>query len=761
MNTVYTFLTGEVGYALGWTVVHSLWQGMLIALLLAGALIGLQKRSAQLRYVLSNLSLLLLLAASGATFFSYYQVEEKSQGSLGSGGRTLGAASSRMVDETFTLAHVAQEFEAYFEEHLPLILCIWILGVAFFALRLLGGIAYVQHLKHHKVAPLSPSWQQRLQQLATQLPLRRPVALMESALVKTPMAIGYLKPVVLLPIGAINGLSAEQVEAVLAHELAHIYRRDYLFNILQSLIEALYYFNPAVWWISANIRMERENCCDDIAVALCGNSLAYAKALVKIEEASQSNPRMAMALARKGKGRLLHRIKRILNQPQNKSHIMEKFTATALLLAAILFLSASASRPAEEVAGIDTLEPLPRMVFGQVQPLHLQETSLAHLARLDTLPPGKVDFHSHKNGKEVKARIRGQKIVKLEIDGQEIPQSEFENYEGMVEELLGSVPEPPRPPAPPAPPAAPVPPASPTLPSAPAPPTPPAAPAPPAPPSIFGHRDVDHITAKKQDDGSTAIIIEKMDGEKIELIVANEEDGHAVYLDGEELEDGETKVIIEEASPGLFRFRSSGDAPNVWFSAPGEDGKWQSLGLGEEGAEGATFRKLMEQQREERERLREEMRDAREQMRFQSSEERERLLNDLKAQQDRIREQSAEAMEQYREQLRQQREERKQLFEDGNFNFNTEGNFLFFSPEHSGIRGNKNSALEQQLLADGLIDTAANYKFEINGKGLLKVNGKKQPKATYEKYRQLWEEISGKKIQDKSNIQINKKSQAD
>ena len=272
---------------------------------------------------------------------------------------------------------------------------------------------------------------------------------------------------------------------------------------------------------------------------------------------------------------------------------------------------------------------------------------------------------------------------------------------------------------------------------------------------------MDHITAKKQDDGSTAIIIEKMDGEKIELIVANENDGHIVYLDGEELEDGETKVIIEEISPSLFHFRSDADAPNVWFSEPDEDGNWQLLGLGEEGSEGATFRELMERHREERERLHEEMRKAREQMRFQSAEERERLLNDLKAQQDRIREQSTEAMEQYREQLRQNRDERKQLFEDGNFKFDTKGNYLFFSPGHSGIRGNKNSALEKQLLADGLIENTANYKFELTGKGLLKVNGKKQPAAAYEKYRKLWEEVSGKKIQEKTNIQINKRSRAD
>ncbi|MCB0583072.1 MAG: M56 family metallopeptidase, partial [Phaeodactylibacter sp.] len=448
MNPVYTFLNGDVAYALGWTVVHSLWQGMLIALLLAGALIGLQQRPANLRYVLANFALLLLLAASAATFAACYPAAE-SGAAGGAGEAVAGLMPYQAEPQAPALAGILQDLETYFEEHLPLILCIWLLGVAFFMLRLLGGIAYVQHLRHARVAPLPGPWQQRAEQLAAQLRLRRPVRLLESALVRAPMVIGYLKPVVLLPVGAVNGLSAEQVEAVLAHELAHIYRRDYLFNILQSLIEALYYFNPAVWWISANIRMERENCCDDIAVALCGNSLAYAKALVKIEEDSQRSPRMAMALARRGKGRLLHRVKRILNQPQNKSNIMEKFTATALLLAAIVFLSFSAGHPAEEESVINPLKRLPGLNPEVLQSLNPAENALPGLIQPDTLPKGNVDYHSHKNGKEVKARIRDQKIVKLEIDGKEIPESELEQYEEMVEELLSDAPPPPPPPAPP------------------------------------------------------------------------------------------------------------------------------------------------------------------------------------------------------------------------------------------------------------------------------------------------------------------------
>jgi len=114
------------------------------------------------------------------------------------------------------------------------------------------------------------------------------------------MTIGALKPIILFPIGAVTYLSVEQMEAILAHELAHIRRNDYFFNILHSLVEIIFYFHPAVWWLSNTIRNERENCCDDIAVSVSGNSLSYAKALVNLQELHAHSPTLAMGFAGKG-----------------------------------------------------------------------------------------------------------------------------------------------------------------------------------------------------------------------------------------------------------------------------------------------------------------------------------------------------------------------------------------------------------------------------------------------------------------------------
>ena len=128
-----------------------------------------------------------------------------------------------------------------------------------------------------------PEWQQALSKLAAKIRLSRPVPLLVSALVQVPTVVGWLRPVVLVPVGALGGLPAEYLEALLLHELAHIRRQDYLVNMLQSVAEALLFYHPAVWWVSGHIRAERELCCDDVAVSVFGNALTYASALAHLE----------------------------------------------------------------------------------------------------------------------------------------------------------------------------------------------------------------------------------------------------------------------------------------------------------------------------------------------------------------------------------------------------------------------------------------------------------------------------------------------
>jgi hypothetical protein len=157
---------------------------------------------------------------------------------------------------------------------------------------------------------------QRVEALARRLSVSRPVRLAQSALVEVPTVIGVLRPLILLPATAMTGLSAEQLDAILAHEIAHIRRHDYFINLIQTVIETLLFYHPAVWWLSGRIRQERENCCDDIASHVCENPIRYAEALVRMEELRA--PAGGLAMAATG-GNLALRIRRLLGQPPRES----------------------------------------------------------------------------------------------------------------------------------------------------------------------------------------------------------------------------------------------------------------------------------------------------------------------------------------------------------------------------------------------------------------------------------------------------------
>lgn len=465
MEMIYDLIPSNIADALGWTVLHSFWQALILAFGLVLLLLLMQKKPAYWRYWASITALLAQLMFSIGTFFWIYQPDKPGLSGISTAEGLISVSGQASISRIGMLKEYLVD---YFGAHLPLIVSIWLVGMAFFALRLLGGLAYVRHLRSYRVSPLPKEWQRRASHLISSLKLNQSITIVQSAVVKVPMVIGFIKPVILLPIATINLLTPAQVEAIIAHELAHVSRKDYIINIVQSFIEVLFYFNPAVWWISAYIRAERENCCDDVAVALCDDALAYAKALVQLEEAYQSSPRMAMALARKGKGRLLFRIRRILNQPQTKkSPVMEKITAMALLLFAILALSFDSGAATEADSNLleCSLDPLSELILES-------RKAIGQQSKLDTLPKQDIHIRSKQDGKEMDAVIKNGEIQSLKIDGKEIPEDEMGKYEAEVEALIGNLPS-----APPAPPAPPVPPAP------PAPPSPRSAPAPPAPPA--------------------------------------------------------------------------------------------------------------------------------------------------------------------------------------------------------------------------------------------------------------------------------------
>jgi bla regulator protein blaR1 len=189
MDFILQFISEELIYALGWTVVHSIWQGLLIAIIMALVMQSMQKSSAKLRYEVASLSLFLVFVFSLSTFILLYDGVKHS----GFGEITLvGHTSSENAAYTGSFfQNTVQTCINYFNNHLSVIVAFWLVGVAFFLFRLIGGLAYVHYLKNRYTQPISEHWQSKFASLLNRLPLRKPVKLLESSLVKVPMVIGF------------------------------------------------------------------------------------------------------------------------------------------------------------------------------------------------------------------------------------------------------------------------------------------------------------------------------------------------------------------------------------------------------------------------------------------------------------------------------------------------------------------------------------------------------------------------------------------
>lgn len=370
MKTLENIFSEEFISAIGWTLLHSLWQGALIALFLGVGLLFLQKKSSALRYNIGAFAIVLTLIAFLGTFTFLYQ-NEVNTAQLNNESVLIvvdGTNEVNPVSNAIQNENLFSIFTDYFNHHLPVIVVLWLLGVMIFSLRFLGGIAYLERLKHSQNRPLEAFWQVKMNNIKNAIGVKQSIDLLESALIKVPMVVGYLKPIILLPIGTINALSAAEVEAILAHELAHIRRNDYLINLVQSIIDVLFFYHPAVWWMSNTVRTERENCCDDLALKVTGNSLIIAKALANLEAIRMNNHQLSMAFTG-NKNQLLNRISRLLGQPMKKNNqFLESIIAVFIIIICLTTVNYNVNANAEMAtltnfeATIDTTKPLSSMV---------------------------------------------------------------------------------------------------------------------------------------------------------------------------------------------------------------------------------------------------------------------------------------------------------------------------------------------------------------------------------------------------------------
>ena len=292
-------MTTAIAQALSAALLRFVWQGLIVAFLLWVALFLLRKRSANSRYLASCIAFAVLAVLPVVTASVLYRGPTTARAV-----EIPAPAPPPMVPAGSSAVSPQVWLAAWQSWAVP----VWSIGVLMFSLRLAWGCKQVSSLRR-RGAPAEPPVLATVASLATRLGLTRPVRVLITAVADGPSVIGWIRPVVLLPSATLLGLTPEQLEAVLAHELAHIRRHDYLVNVLQILVETLLFYHPAVWWMSARIRQERELCCDDLAVNSCGDALCYARALTRIERLRVSAPALAMASTG---GPLLYRIQRLI-----------------------------------------------------------------------------------------------------------------------------------------------------------------------------------------------------------------------------------------------------------------------------------------------------------------------------------------------------------------------------------------------------------------------------------------------------------------
>ena len=347
MSTLAALAADSVFRSVALALIHFLWQGALVALLLAGANRVLRRASARARYAAACAALLLMAALPAATF-----VRMRARDSARPALATASAAAMPATAPPARPPRDARGRPDALAAAAPWIVAGWLAGVCLLSLRFLGGTLAGRRLARRGTRRADPEWQDRLSFLARRLGIRRVIRLLESAVVEVPTVVGLVRPIVLLPVGLATGLSASQIESLLVHELAHIRRSDSLVNLLQALAETLLFYHPAVWWASECIRAERENACDDLAVAATGDAVAYARTLLELAERRETLP--VTAVAADG-GRLWSRISRLVTPAmRSDSGASPRWVAGALVLGAVLALGAASGVPPGESGG-----PLP------------------------------------------------------------------------------------------------------------------------------------------------------------------------------------------------------------------------------------------------------------------------------------------------------------------------------------------------------------------------------------------------------------------
>ena len=411
MGFIENIFSPELINAFGWTIIHSLWQGFVISFLLSIVFIILKKNNAKLRYLIALGGLGIICITSALTFKYKYQ----------------SSVSKPVVTENETLKEILPGFSVennlqqseknepeesliqQFDNSMPVIVTLWMIGFIIFFMRYVGGFVYSQQLKHYKTFEVEEYWKGIINDLKEKFLIDKKIKLLESAIIKVPSVIGYFKPVVLLPLGTLASIPYQQAEAILLHELAHIKNRDYLINVFQKFIETIMFFNPAVWWISSVINREREYCCDDRVLEITGDSVSLAKALSNIEFEPDSSA-YQMTLFKGNKNKLSGRIKRMNSKVNLKSSLLDAILIITILLTGTITTAA-----------------------------YSLENKAEYVKKTEYQDKSKVYFFFAKvdgKKKEFEVKVIDGKIKSVKIEGDKLSDREIKKYKYLIDEEI-------------------------------------------------------------------------------------------------------------------------------------------------------------------------------------------------------------------------------------------------------------------------------------------------------------------------------------
>ena len=337
-----------------WTLLHFLWQGAALWVVAAAVLRLLSGRSANVRYLAACAGLLVMASLPLVTFVALDATERASPGAeayseIGPGHDGHGELSPGGAEAVSpglsplppaplpasrgrTSSRQDVRLERHYEAAMGWLVWGWLAGVVLLSLRLLRGWLRIHRLKTRGAVPVGDPWQQKLAELAKLMGVDRAVQLLRCATAEVPTVVGWLRPAILVPASVLTALPPADLEAILLHELAHIRRHDYAINLLQTVVETVLFYHPGVWWLSRVIRIEREHCCDDLAVSIHEDKIGYARALARLAESGCLGDQLAPAA---GGGRLFDRIRRLVGHPVDRGRGPAVWGASAAALAVI------------------------------------------------------------------------------------------------------------------------------------------------------------------------------------------------------------------------------------------------------------------------------------------------------------------------------------------------------------------------------------------------------------------------------------------